>query len=104
MMVMGWLAGDEGVSARRQVEALYRTELGKDLQRTKDRRAAQTASTAVGIGKQLFRREVAGARGNQARKRAPRRCQAVSGPFEGLDDRCSGNHGPDASSIETQSQ
>ena len=103
-MVMGRLTGDEGMPAGRQVEPFHRTELREDLQRAEDGRAAQAVATAVGIGEQLVRREVAASRGNEARKRATRRRQPIAGVFEGFNDRFRGNHPAMLAVIETESQ
>ena len=102
VVVMGGFAGDVGVFAGRQVEALDRPQLGQDVERPEDRRAADPQPAGAGVRDQVGRGEVAIAAGDQVHDGPSRSRQRDSRRVPSASSRVAVTvvHGPD----DTQSQ
>jgi hypothetical protein len=86
MVVVHGLAGDVGVFTRRQVEALYRPQVGQDVKRAEDRGAADPKAPLAGIRDEVGRGEVPVASRDQVGDRTASLGQPVSGVIEGVLD------------------
>ena len=83
MVVVGRLAGDVGVLAGGQVEALDEAELEQHVERPEDRRPADAQVAGRGRLDQVGRREVARLVGDERGDRPPRLGHAVLAALEG---------------------
>ncbi len=83
VVVMDRLAGDVGVLAGRQVEALDGVQIGQDVERPEDRRPADAEASGSGVGDQIGRGEVPGSRRDQLGDRPPGAGQPIAGVVEG---------------------
>jgi hypothetical protein len=108
VVVMARLAGDVGVVARRQIDPLDGAKLDEHLQCPKDRRAADTQPTRMGVGKQVRGREMAISGRDQVRNDPPGPGEPVACCAEGEFGGEAGGHPAMIPSltrpVETQSQ
>ena len=92
------LAGDVGVLAVRQVDALHHTDLGQHVQRSEDGRPADPEASCAGLLDDVRGREVTGLTGDQGRDLAARFRHPVSGAFESGEEGCGVDHPGDRTS------
>jgi hypothetical protein len=92
MVMLGRLAGDVGVLARRQVEALYETQVREQLQGSEHGRTPDRRAPVRRIVDEVAGREVAGALRDQLGNSAARLRAADAGLREGLHERMDIDH------------
>ena len=86
MVVMDGVAGDIGVVAAGEVDALDRPQLGQDVERPKDRGASDALALARRVVDEVRCREMALPTGDQVDDRTPGGRRAIAGPAEGRID------------------
>ena len=92
VVVVGRLAGDVGVLARRQVEALHGAEFLEQVERAEDRRPADPEPSAPGVGDEVCRGERPRTRRDEFRDDPPRSGHPVPRVVEGRHERLGGCH------------
>lgn len=87
VMMVGRLACDVRVIARRQVDPLDRPDAFEGLERPEDRRPSDRRPAPHPIVNEIGGREMALAAGDEVGDRASRAGQAISGPIQGAKQR-----------------